>query len=459
MNLLTLNKKITERQRRAFWLALLFFNLCVQGLKQINSVLVAFLPLEVFFALNLLALGLCLLNRVYEKKNVYLLGLAFIVWYTVSFFAKTEISSFRERGMFTVALLISAWGLALPFVTLTDDFDKKRALNGVFSVLTVVLTIAVWAALIPAFMGTSFTLHGSDKAFGIIKKISWTGYVKYKYPVVFGLHYYYTAYLSVLGFFMALYLFVQKKMRPLMLFGMIGFVLATSLTKCRLALLGFGLGLFTIGFFLFRHKNRDASPGKMILAGAVIALLAAACLTLMWQFGTRAGEVILDGKQNVYLERDFSENLHDGNERLELWAMIPELLEAYAPSSYLFGIREDALYTLIYNLQGMNHMHSGYFSALMLMGLPGFLMSLVFLFKTVKDLLTVFLKMKTRDVSPENILLLSIPVCFLLAALGEPILFVGSTFRMITLVCYLVFGYVFELADRIRKEEQSCGNS
>ena len=460
MKILTLNKKITNRQRQSFWLALILFNFCVQSLQLINPALVGFTSLDFFFALNLLAPAICLWKGVYEKKPVYLLGLSFIAWYTVCFFVKTEVSSFRETGMFTVALLFSAWGLALPFVTVTDDFDKKRALNIILSVLTVILAIVVWAALIPTFMRTSFSLLGSDMIFGILETThEQSVVVVYKYPVVFGMHYYYTAYLSVLGFFMALYLFAQKKMRPLMTVGMIGFVLAISLTKCRQALLGFGLGLFTLGFFLFRNKNRDASPKKTILAGVVIALTVALGLTLMWQLGTLASKYILAEGQNDYMDRGFSEQLLNGSGRLELWAKIPDMLKGYAPSGFFFGIREDVFYPLIYNSLNMCHIHSGYFSALVLMGIPGFLMSLVFLFKTVKDMLYIFLKMKTHIISRDNLLLFSIPVCFLLAAVGEPILFVGYNFRMITLVCYLVSGYVFELADRIRKDDLSLHSS
>ena len=457
MNILTLNKKITDRQRQTFWLAFTLFNFCIQCLATINSALLVFISPGFYFAVNVLALGICLWKSVYERKNVYLLGLCFIAWYVVCWFVNRDFSSFQENELTLLTIPFSAWGLALPFVTVTGDFDKKRALTVIFSVLTVVLTAVVWAALIPTFMRTSFSLPGSDKVFGILVTTynQQIGAV-YKYPVMFGMHYYYTAYLSVLGFFMALYLFAQKKMRPLLPVGMIGFVLAISLTKCRLGLVGFGLGLFTLGFFLFRNKNRDASPKKTILAGAAIALTVAACLALMWQLGTIASKYILAGRQNDYIKRDFSGLLVNGTGRLELWAMIPDMMKAYAPFSYLFGIREDVLYTWIYSSLKMSHIHSGYFSALMMMGIPGFLMSLVFLFKTIKDMLYIFLKMKTHIITYDNILLLSVPVCFLFAAVGEPILFVGYIFRMITLVCYLVSGYVFELADRIRKEELPC---
>ena len=454
VNILTLNKKITDRQRQTFWLAFMLFNLCVQSVQIIAFAWAAFFPPEVFFALNLLALGISLGKGVFEKKNVYLLGLCFIAWYTVCWFVKTGGSFFRETGMNAIALLISSWGLALPFVTVTGDFDKKRALNIILSVLTAALTIVVWAALIPTLMRTSFTLPG-DKLFGITEVYSEWEPVKYKYPVMFGLNSYYTAYLSVLGFFMALYLYVQKKMRPLLLFGMLGFLLSISLTKCRLALLGLCLGLFTVGIFLFRNKNRDASPQKTILTGVVLVLAVAAGLTLMWRFSNRASGYILAERHTDQIKRAFTEKLRDGNARFGLWVMIPDMLKEYATAGYLFGIREDILYPLVLELKNMCHMHSGYLSALVLMGIPGFLMSLVFLFKTVKDLLTIFLKMKTHNISPENILLFSIPVCFLFAALGEPILFVGYNFRMITLVCYLVSGYIFELADRVRKEEQA----
>ncbi len=449
-----MNKKITDRQRRSFWLALTLFNFCVQSLATMNSLLVYYISPVFYLAVNVLALVICLRKNIYEGKNVYLLGLCFIAWYTVCWLANRDYSSFYEADLNLLTIPLTAWGLVLPFVTVTDDFDKKRALNIILSVLTVALSVAVWAALIPTFMRTSFTLPGSDKLFGMLETTYMQGIsASHKYPVMFGMHYYYTAYLSVLGFFMALYLFVQKKMRPILLFAMLGFVLAISLTKCRLALLGLGLGLFTLGFFLFRNKNRDASPGKTILAGVVIALAAALCLALMWKLGTWVGEHILVGLKNGYMKRDFSENLVDDNLRLKLWATIPDMLKGYAPASYLFGINEDQLFLFLYGSCNMYHIHSGYFSALMLMGIPGFLMSLVFLFKTVRDMLYIFLKMKTHSISRDNILLLSIPVCFLLAAVGEPILFVGYNFRIITLACYLVSGYVFELADRIRKEE------
>ncbi len=101
-----------------------------------------------------------------------------------------------------------------------------------------------------------------------------------------------------------------------MLLGMLGFVLALSLTKCRLALLSFGIGLFTLGFFLFRHKNREASPGKTILAGVVIALVVAAGMTLLWQLGTRVSELILVGKQNDYMKYMHRPLIFSGYERM-----------------------------------------------------------------------------------------------------------------------------------------------
>ena len=455
MNLLTLNKKITERRRRAFWLAIILFNCCAQSLWTIQSALTAYISPVFYFAVNVLGLGLCLRKEVYERNRVYLLGLYFIAWYAVCWLVHRDISSFQVNELISLATLLSSWGLALPFGTVTDDFDKKRALNSILSILTLALAVAVWAALIPTFRRTSFTLPGGDKAFGIVRarESGWKENYIYTYPVMFGMHCYSTAYLSLLGFFMALYLFVQKKMRPLMLFGMIGFVLAISLTKCRLALLSFGLGLFTLGLFLFRHKNRDASPGKTVLAGAVIALAVALCLMLLWRLGTRAGELILVKSENDHIKRAFSERLPNGNGRVALWKHIPDMMKEYAPTSYLFGIHGDVLYTFLYNTLHSSHIHSGFFSALLLMGVPGFLLALVFTVIIVRNTVTIFLKMKKHSVGVSDLLLLPIPVCFLLAAFGEPLLFVGYIFKVIALVFYLVSGYVLELADRIRKEE------
>ena len=457
MNILTFNKKITDRQRRAFWLALLLFDLCAQSLWTIKSVWSVYISPVFYFAVNVLGLGLRLRKEVYERNKVYLLGLYFIAWYTVCWLVHRDISSFQVNELVSLATLLSPWGLALPFVTVTDDFDKKRALNVILSVLTLALAVAVWAALIPTFRRTSFTLPGSDKVFGIMRarESGWKENFIYTYPVMFGMHYYSTAYLSVLGFFMALYLFVQKKMRPLMLFAMLGFVLAVSLTKCRLSLLGLGLGLFTLGLFLFRHKNRDASPGKTVLAGAVIALAVALCLMLLWRLGTRASELILVKSENDHIKRAFSERLPNGNGRVALWGCIPDIMQEFAPTSYLFGIHGDVLYTFLYNTLQFSHIHSGFFSALLLMGVPGFLLTLVFTVMIVRDTVTVFLKMKKRRVGVSDLLLLPIPLCFLFAALGEPLLFVGYNYKVIALVFYLVSGYVLELADRIRKEEQS----
>ena len=72
-----------------------------------------------------------------------------------------------------------------------------------------------------------------------------------------------------------------------------------------------------------------------------------------------------------------------------------------------------------------------------------------------KDILYIFLKIKDHGLKNNALLLLPIPVCLLFAAVGEPILFVGYDFRIISLVFYLVSGYVFELTDRLRKEEAS----
>ena len=446
MNILTLNKKITERQRRAFWLALLLFDCCAQSLWTIRSVLAVAISPIIYFAVNVLGLGLCLRKEVYERNKVYLLGLYFIAWYAVCWLATRDLSSFNKNELIPLATLLSSWGLALPFVTVTDDFDKKRALNIILSVLTAALAVAVWAALIPTFLRTSFTLPGSDKVFGLMEICRPGEPVKYKYPVMFGMDVYSTAYLSLLGFFMALYLYVQGKMRPVTLVGMIGFFIALSLTRCRMALLSFGLGLFTLGLFLFRNKNRDASPKKTILAGVVIAL----CLVLIWSFGNFANAFILAEKSSA---RSFSQKLLITNGRLTLWRHIPDIMKEYAPSAYLFGIKEEKLFLLLYSSFQKYHIHSGYFSALLLMGIPGFLLALVFTVLIVRSTVTIFLKMKKHCVGVSDLLLLPIPVCFLLAAAGEPILFVGYTFKLVSLTFYLVSGYVLELADRIRKEE------
>ena len=459
MNTLTFNKNITDRQRRTFWLTVMLINFFVQFLWESQSVYAAFVSPSLCFALNVIFVGIYMRKRVYKQKRIYILALCFLGWYVICCIGNGAFRDEPENTLKTLAQLLSSWALALPFVTVNEDFEKKRALTVLFSILTVIFIAAVWAALIPTFMGSFFSFPIGKKIFGIAP-VYIRGYgVSFTYPVIFGLYYYYTAHLCAPAFFMALYLFIQKKMRPLMLFGMLGFVLALSMTKCRLALLGFGIGLFAFGFFLFRNKNRDASPGKTILTGVVIALAAALVLTLMWQFGTWISTVILAGEKTEHLKRTFSNHLLDGSGRLGLWTMIPDLLKDKAPTSYLFGIRPDVLSRLIEDKANLPHIHSGYFTALLRMGIPGFLLALTFAFMIVKNILFIFLQMKKRSIRNDDLLLLSIPLCLLFTALGEPILFVGYNFRMITLVCYLVFGYTFELTDRIREEELSRGNS
>ena len=452
MNILTLNKKITDRERQSFWLALILFNFCIQSLATINSVLLVFISPIFYLAVNVLALGICLRKEAYERKNVYLLGLCFIAWYIVCWVVNRDFSCFQETELNLITIPLSAWGLALPFVTVTGDFDKKRALTVILSAVTLVLAIVVWAALIPTFLGTSFSLPGVNGIFGILHSLEseWRMSTIYTYPVIFGKHYYFTAYLSVLGFFTALYLFVRKKMRPIMPVAMIGFVTALALTRCRLALLGLGLGLFTAGFFLFRSKSRGACVKKTVLAGVVIALAVALCLWLIWSLGSFAGKLIPVEDDNA---KPFTANVFSENTRLELWGHIPDMLKRCAPLSYLSGINESSLFALLYGLYRKYHIHSGYFSALMLMGIPGFLMVLVFLFKTLRELLYIFLKMKTHRIPLDIIPLLSIPVSFLFITVGEPLLFVGYLLKTIPVVFCLVCGYLFELADRIRKEE------
>ena len=459
MNILTFNKKITDRQRRAFWLAVVLINFFAQFLWESQSLYSIFISPFICFALNVISVGIYMRKRIYKQKKIYILALCFLGWYVICCIGNGSFRFEPENTFKTLVQLLSSWALALPFVTANKDFEKKRALTVLFSILTVLFIAAVWAALIPTFMGSCFFFPIGEKIFGIVPVYSREYGVSFTYPVIFGLYYYYTAHLCALAFFMALYLFIQKKMRPLMLFGMFGFVLALSLTKCRLALLGFGLVLFTFGFFLFRNKNRDASTKKTILAGVVIALAVALCLTLMWQFGTRISKVILAGKKNEYLKRTFSNHLLDGSGRLRLWAMIPEFLKDQAPTSYLFGIRSDVLSQMIENRTKLPNIHSGYFTALMRMGIPGFLLTLTFAFMIVKNTLFVFLQMKKRSIRNDDLLLLSIPLCLLFTALGEPVLFVGYVLRIITLIFYIVAGYVFELTDRIREEELSCGNS
>lgn len=363
-----------------------------------------------------------------------LLAAAAVAWFMIAqLFHK--ISGMESHPMATVFFV---YLMGFPFAALTEDRENTgiRLMGRLLLAASLVLVgyaVILLLDLVPQSLRDNIFWDGARLT------VLWHPNVAASYFMI------------GIGFAAAFYLQAKKPVvKILLILAILGQLLAMALTNCRTTLLLTGMLLVGILFLQIFDKIRAKYSWKMnkkwkqILLLAMILLLIVVICFLMagklyrWNNDRLAGgtDEILQGDN---MQGSLLEDLSTLNGRTGIW------------KSALTAIRNDKKLALwgteyvgtmisIYNSFSVVHSHNSWIEALMRMGLPGLLISLVFTAVAVWSAVRLILDQNT-ELWKKVIALTT--VCIMGAGFLEPYLFITNVYYHVTDFVFFFFtGYL-----------------
>lgn len=386
-------------------------------------------------------IGIGFYRGVYKGKSIYILGIAFVLWYVVSRMFLGD--AMLIRSFITVIDLSLLYGVALPFARNSGDGEKRRVLDAFALVYSLVFAILAWMSVYFAITGKSIAMPQSGYAFGISE-----GRLQ-----LLGQNPNHSAPLLALAFLMTIYLlaghFKKWRIIPAVL-ALLGLYLALALTNSRTAMLAFS-GCIGIAAAVLATHIRISKQWLKVVA-VVLVLLAviflcyggmSASLNMISRVhDTQTPETTAEDVELAEQTREIDFSNMSGRTRIYK-AVIPACRDN--PKALWTGRLDANVMTEVnvYQEYAQQHMHNSFLQVFMLLGIPGLLLILVL---TVMVILSS-LKLLFIAVPMAEKFLILVPCFLLVSSLVESLVFVPWANLMWSLLnfVFLVFcGYVLE---------------
>lgn len=329
--------------------------------------------------LFLLAVGLCCTGAYFRSppRGLYLLGPVFLLWLALSALIRGDSTLGQLPAQTPLVEQSIIFCMAFPFARLIRDPDRQQ-LNRLLLAVVCLMAVMIWLCLIGTLTGRNISLF-HRLVFGA--SYTATGRLKLK---VLNLHYYHLGYLSVICFFITLYLAASRpraRWRPLWLLLLATFAAAVLLTYSRNAVMALLLGGLMALWLLLERLIRRKKLRRIIFwsLAAVSVLLTCAAMNTVY----RAVRSI----------RDVWYGLDTLSSRTEIWsggirALISQpqaLLTGFPPETGM-----DTVNQFIRLSERVSHMHSGFLEMLICFGLPGLFLLLLFTAAILKRSFSLF---------------------------------------------------------------------
>lgn len=205
--------------------------------------------------LFLLAVGLCCAGAYFRSppRGLYLLGPVFLLWLALTALIRGDSTLGQLPAQTALVEQSIIFCVAFPFARLIRDPDRQQ-LNRLLLAVVCLMAVMIWLCLIGTLTGRNISLF-RRLVFGA--SYTATGRLKLK---VLNLHYYHLGYLSVICFFITLYLAASRpraRWRPLWLL-----LLAT-----------FAAAILKHSFSLFADSGRSVPVRLLTLIPIALTLM------------------------------------------------------------------------------------------------------------------------------------------------------------------------------------------
>ncbi len=385
-------------------------------------------------------IGVGLYRGDYRGDRLYQLGLFFVAWFAFTRVLNGDHYLQFSYNRYRLVSLCATYGLALPFARMLRDAKERRALDALALVLTLTFAALVGLALLSIPLNRLIKIPFFQTEFGM----------KESRLVILSQHPYFTAFISLAGFFMTLYL-LSAHWKPLLLVPALlcmgVFTAGIVLTTSRTALVVFAFTLLVAAVILLSRLKLSRRRRRIILlVGAVV--LAAAVIVGFGPLTKWINDRIPGENPNISAERNFFTSLATLTGRRDLYEAVPQVIRAY-PQLLLKGFDELEMMPTVNEYatyERFTHMHNSYLQTLMLTGLPGLLAAIWY---TVRMLGAMARSFKSKALPVAEKLLALVPLSLFLSGLLEHYLFV-DTYSILNFVFFLFLGYLFETDRRFK---------
>lgn len=364
-------------------------------------------------------------------RGLYLLGPAFLFWLVSAALLKGDSALGQLPAQTPLVEQTIIFCLAFPFARLIRDPGRLQ-LNRLLLAVVCLMAVMIWLCLIGTLTGRNISLF-RRLVFGA--SYTATGRLKLK---VLNLHYYHLGYLSVICFFITLYLAASRpraRWRPLWLLLLATFAAAVLLTYSRNAVMALLCGgLMALWLFLERLIRR-----KRLRRIIFLVLAAVSCILVCSAMNTVY--------KAVHSIRDVWYGLDTLSSRTEIWSGGLRALISQ-PQALLTGFPletgMDTINRFIRLSERVSHMHSGFLEMLICFGLPGLILLLLFTAAILKRSLGLFADAGRS--APVRLLTL-IPVTLTLMNVFDCLFpFESRVPLLIPLLNALVSGYIAQIS-------------
>lgn len=385
-------------------------------------------------------IGVSMYRGDYRGNRLYLLGLFFVGWYALTRMLNGDHYLQYSYNRYRLISLSATYGLALPFAHVLRDAKDRRALDALALGLTATLAALVGLALVSALLGRLIVIPFFQSEFGM----------KESRLIILSQHPYFTAFISLAGFFMTLYL-LSAHWKPLFLAPALlclgVFTAGIVLTTSRTAFVVFAFTLVLAAMILLSRLNLSRRRMRTLLLAGAAALLVA----VVAGFGplTRViSQKISSIDPDSTAARSFFYKITNLNGRLPLFTSVPLIIKHH-PQALVKGFDELEMMHVVNRYatyEWFTHMHNSYLQTLMLTGLPGLLAAAWFTIKMFGAMARI---LKSKTAAAAEKLLTLIPLPLFLCGLTEHYLFV-DTYSILNFLFFLFLGYLLETDRRLK---------
>lgn len=394
-----------------------------------------FVTVFVLGTVGIWTVGYNVLKGVYFKQLRYGLAWFLPVWFLVLSFVHGDYIWIHQNGRNTFIWLSVVWGIVFPFASVMKDKTQRVIMDLLCFMIVVGFAILLWISFLALFKGENIVLFNGKAELGAT--YTYTGRMKLK---VLELHYYATGRVSVLCFFLTIYLAVTYWSKRIIIPAIIlesafvGGILATYSRTCIFTFVG---GLLMVFYLLVRRSSLKKKVKRWLMIGMCVAMIPITLMGMNYLY------------KLVNSIRDVWYGIGTFTNRTDIWwAAFKTVCEQ--PVTLLFGLPLDEIapsFNMYLNLDYTNTTCNGYLQTLLTMGVLGLIVVVLF---TIKLIICCFKVFFNDKICIEYKFMVIIPVVLMVMNLFVSLLFVRfeSASLIIANLCLALFsGYIMEVAE------------
>ncbi len=433
------NASLTQDKSYRTALTVFLFLLYVLYMFTLDSVALSLYLLKSYGPLLVFAfIGISLYRRDYERKHIYFLGLAFILWYIITRIILGDKS--LVRSSVTLIDLSVLYGLAFPFAKSSGDWNKRHIFDGIAIIYVITIAAASWLGVYYAVTDTGVFMPRSGSFYGL------EGHPG-RFQLL-GQNPNHSAVLISAAIMLTIYLLARYWKRQWIAPAAIvflGLYSALAITDSRASSIAFLVAVALVAAVLASRIRVSSKGLKFILIILIVCVSVFVCYK-----GLDIATEVIGRNEDTVQNREVSLDINKMSGRAEIYqAVIHHIQEQ--PHILIHGLLDNQVTEKVIEETGYEytHVHNSYLQTLMLTGIPGLLFSL---YLSLRLALATWKLFFTDAPLAEKFLPL-IPIILLVTSLVESLVFVpfGNLYWSLTNFLFLfTSGYVLETSDQYR---------